>query len=73
VGRASHAEYQPEGAAPLAPSAIAITDPAWTVYTPKGEGPFPYPEPRALREDEIPGLVQVRQSGARAQASCAWC
>lgn len=36
VGRASHGEYQPGGAAPVAPSAIAITDPAWTVYGPSG-------------------------------------
>ncbi len=57
VGRASHPEYQPDGGAPVAPSALAITDPNWTVYGPSGSGPHPYPVPRALETSELPGVV----------------
>ena len=57
VGRASHNEYQADGAAPVGPSAIAITDPAWTVYGPSGSGPHPYPVPRALEVGEIKEIV----------------
>jgi N-ethylmaleimide reductase len=65
VGRASHNEYQENGDAPIAPSAIAITDPAWTVYGPAGSGPHPYPTPRALEEVELAGIVADYATGAR--------
>lgn len=65
VGRASHSEYQPDGAAPVAPSAIAITDPAWTVYGPTGSGPHPYPVPRALETSEIAGIVAAYANAAK--------
>jgi N-ethylmaleimide reductase len=65
VGRASHESFQPNGGAPVAPSAIAITDAAWTVYTATGEGPFPYPEPRALEEAEIAEIVTAFATAAK--------
>ena len=64
VGRASHPDFQPDGKAPVAPSALPITGEAWTVYTPKG-GPFPYPTPRALEEAEIKAVVADFAQGAK--------
>jgi 2,4-dienoyl-CoA reductase-like NADH-dependent reductase (Old Yellow Enzyme family) len=64
VGRASHPDFQPNDAAPVAPSALPITGEAWTVYTPKG-GPFPYPTPRALEEAEIKAIVADFAQGAK--------
>lgn len=64
VGRASHPEYQPGGAAPVSASALAIGQP-WEVYGPTGSGPHPYPVPRALREEELPGIVAAYAQGAR--------
>ncbi|MEE3101411.1 MAG: alkene reductase, partial [Pseudomonadota bacterium] len=52
VGRQSHPELQPDGAAPVAPSAIAATGP---VRTPGGVWEFAMP--RALTEDEIAATV----------------
>lgn len=63
MGRASHNDYQPGGEAPAAPSAIAIGSP-WEVKTPKG-GPFKYPVPRALREDEIQVIKRAYVRTAR--------
>jgi len=51
-GRACHPLLN-GGLQPVAPSAIAITDSE--IYTP--EGKKPYETPRALRDDEMPGLV----------------
>ncbi|PWC53584.1 alkene reductase [Azospirillum sp. TSO22-1] len=53
VGRISHPIFQPNGAPPVAPSAIAA---AGELYT--GEGMKPFPVPRALETAEIPGLVR---------------
>lgn len=62
VGRISHPLFQPGGALPVAPSAIA---PAGQLYTP--EGMKPYVTPRALETDEIPGIVaQFRRGAANA-------
>jgi N-ethylmaleimide reductase len=52
-GRACHPDLN-DDRQPVAPSAIAITNDE--VYTPKGK--VPYALPRALRDDEIPGIVQ---------------
>jgi N-ethylmaleimide reductase len=65
VGRISHPDLQPDGALPVAPSAI----------TPKGEastyeGQKPFVTPRALETSEIPEIVeQYRQGAANALAA----
>jgi len=53
MGRASHPDFQPQGALPVAPSAIAIRGEIHTY-----EGQKPYPVPRAIETDEIAGLVE---------------
>ena len=60
TGRISHPSLQPNGALPVAPSAIAPKGNAvtWT-------GPQPFVEPRALRLDEIPGIVHQFEQAAR--------
>lgn len=63
VGRASHQDYQPGGVPPEAPSAIGIGE-DWDLWTPKG-GPFKYPVPRALSEEEIAGVVAAYVQGAK--------
>ncbi len=60
VGRISHPSFQPGGALPVAPSAIA---PEGTART--SEGAQPFVTPRALGLDEIPGVVQQFADGAR--------
>ncbi|HEY9648061.1 MAG TPA: alkene reductase [Chroococcidiopsis sp.] len=52
VGRISHPSLQPDGALPVAPSAIA---PQGNAATYEGEQPFV--TPRALELDEIPGII----------------
>ncbi|MBD2776747.1 alkene reductase [Iningainema tapete] len=59
VGRISHPDLQPNGALPVAPSAIA---PKGEVFT--YEGMKPYVTPRALETDEIPGIVEQYRRGA---------
>jgi N-ethylmaleimide reductase len=59
VGRQSHVDLQPNGEAPVAPSAIAAEGYA---YTKRGEAPFSMP--RALELDEIPGIIEEFRSGA---------
>lgn len=63
VGRASHSDYQPDGGAPEAPSAISIGG-DWDVYTQKG-GPYKYPVPRAITEEDISGIVKAYAEGAK--------
>ncbi len=56
VGRVSHTELQPGGAAPVAPSAIRAN--AKTVLIHDGVAAFhATSEPRALAIDELPGIV----------------
>jgi N-ethylmaleimide reductase len=63
VGRASHPSLQPDGALPVAPSALAIPGELYT-----SEGMKPYVAPRALETEEIAGVVdQFRQAAIRAQ------
>ena len=65
VGRISHPSLQPNGALPVAPSAIAPAGQAWTL-----DGMKPYVTPRALETAEIPGIVeQYRQGAANAKAA----
>ncbi len=60
VGRISHPDLQPGGAAPVAPSAIR---PAGQVFT--GQAMKDYVTPRALELSEIPGLVATYAQAAR--------
>jgi N-ethylmaleimide reductase len=60
VGRISHPLLQPEGALPVAPSALAAEG---QTFTP--EGPKPFGVPRALETGEIPGAVEQFAHGAR--------
>ena len=59
VGRISHPDYQPHGARPVAPSAVA---PSGQIYTPQGMQP--YVTPRALEAEEIAVVVEDFARGA---------
>ncbi|MBD2608982.1 alkene reductase [Scytonema hofmannii FACHB-248] len=59
VGRISHPDLQPDGALPVAPSAIA---PQGQVLT--YEGMKPYVTPRALETEEIPEIVEQYRKAA---------
>lgn len=65
VGRISHSSLQPGGAAPVAPSAIRANA---KVYA--ADGFVDCSEPRALRRDEIPALIDAyRQAAVNAKAA----
>jgi len=59
VGRISHPSLQPDGALPVAPSAIAPSGEASTF-----EGSQPFVTPRALETEEMPGIVEQYRKGA---------
>ena len=61
VGRISHPSLQPGGGLPVAPSAIRPEQ--GQAFTATGFQPFV--TPRALRADEIPGIVQDYATAAR--------
>lgn len=64
VGRVSHPDFH-DGALPVAPSAI---QPVGDVFTAAGRQPLP--TPRALRSDEIAGIVdQFHSAAANAKAA----
>ena len=69
VGRVSHTSLQPEGAAPVAPS--AITAKTKTVLLVDGQAQFmDTSTPRALDAAELPGIVQdYRRAAANAVAA----
>jgi N-ethylmaleimide reductase len=60
VGRISHPSLQPDGALPVAPSAIAPAGQAMTL-----EGMKPFVTPRALNTEEIAGIVEDYRRAAR--------
>lgn len=65
VGRQSHPCLQPDGALPVAPSAIAAQGTAATEH-----GPVPFATPRALELHEIPDVIeQFRRAAANAKAA----
>jgi N-ethylmaleimide reductase len=65
VGRVSHTSFQPDGAAPVAPSAVRADTQVFTF-----EGFEPTGEPRALALEEIAPIVdQYRHGAARAKAA----
>ena len=61
VGRMSHTAYQPDGQAPVAPSAIAPKAKTFVA----GQGMVDCSVPRALETAEISGVVQDFRSAAR--------
>lgn len=62
TGRVSHPDLQPEGALPVAPSAVRLDEMAFTY-----EGPKPHPTPRALEQTEIAEVVNdFRTAASRA-------
>ncbi len=63
VGRVSHSSYQPNGALPVAPSAVAISTEYKTV-TADGK-PTTYETPRALETEEVAGIVAAFGQAAR--------
>ena len=64
VGRVSHTSLQPDNGAPVAPS--AITAKTKTVLIQDGAPVFvETSEPRALKPEELPGLVHSYQAAAR--------
>ncbi len=70
VGRVSHVDLQPGGAAPVAPS--AITAKTKTVLIRDGVPGFVETSaPRALEPDELPGIVQSYAAAARAAVNIA--
>jgi len=60
VGRISHPSFQPEGGLPVAPSAIKPNARAFTQ-----NGFEPIPTPRALKTEEIAGIVQQYAKAAQ--------
>lgn len=60
LGRATHPALLEDGAVPLGPSAIAAQGSAFTP-----SGPAPFPVPRAIELDEIPGLIEQFARAAR--------
>ncbi|HEY0294756.1 MAG TPA: alkene reductase [Bordetella sp.] len=66
VGRISHTSLQPNGGAPVAPSAITAKSKTY-VLNADGSGEFlPTSAPRALGIEEIPGIVSDYRKAARA-------
>ncbi|MGK9053756.1 alkene reductase [Neorhizobium petrolearium] len=66
VGRVSHTSLQPNGGAPVAPSAIPAGSKTY-VINPDGSGAFvDTSAPRALEHAEIAGIVDDFRKGARA-------
>ena len=66
VGRISHVDLQPGGAAPVAPSAVAAETRTYLI-DPRGRGDFvPVSAPRALSAGEIPGIVDHYARAAEA-------
>ncbi|WGS21825.1 MULTISPECIES: alkene reductase [unclassified Bradyrhizobium] len=62
VGRVSHSSFQPGGALPVAPSAVAI--PELKTMTADGKV-VPYETPRALETSEIPLMVEAYRQAAK--------
>ena len=70
VGRVSHTDLQPNHAAPVAPSAIAAN--TKTVLIKNGEAQFVQTSvPRALKLEELPGIVHSYQVAARSAVETA--
>ncbi|QXZ08748.1 alkene reductase [Comamonas sp. Y33R10-2] len=58
VGRISHTSLQPGNQAPVAPSALTAQSKTYVIDPKTGEGKFhPTSAPRALKSQELPGIV----------------
>lgn len=66
VGRVSHTSLQPDGGAPVAPSAIRARTKTVLIATDGTASFTDVSEPRALRLDELPGIVEDYRCAARA-------
>src|SRR5580693_5148891 len=67
VGRVSHSSFQPGGALPVAPSAVAITGNGMLAMTADGKM-VPYETPRALETGEVGHVVEAfRQAAVNAK------
>ncbi len=66
VGRVSHHSLQPDGGAPVAPSAIRAKTKTYLLNADGSGGFVPASEPRALALDELPGIVADFRRAARA-------
>jgi len=64
VGRVSHSSLQPDGALPVAPSAVPITGDGMLAMTAHGK-PEPYETPRALETHEIADVIDAFRTAAR--------
>src|SRR4051812_4169015 len=62
VGRVSHSSFQPDGALPVAPSAVPIADLRTSTADGKVVG---YETPRALETSEIPGVIDAYRQAAK--------
>ena len=75
VGRISHTDLQPENGAPVAPSALVAKAKTYLIDRTagdQGQGRFvPTSTPRALRADELPGIVQAFAAAARSAVETA--
>ncbi len=66
VGRVSHTSLQPDGGAPVAPSAIAADNVSVFIETGPGAGALAAPSvPRALSTAEVKDIVQMYAQAAR--------
>jgi len=63
VGRVSHSSFQPGGALPVAPSAVAISA-DYKTMTAEGKAAA-YETPRALETSEVAGVVEAFRQAAR--------
>ena len=67
VGRISHTLLQPENQPPVAPSALSAKSKTYVIDAASGEGHFlPTSAPRALQQQELPGIVHSFAQAARA-------
>ena len=66
VGRVSHSSFQPGGALPVAPSAVAISA-ELKAMTADGKI-VDYETPRALETSEIPGMIDAYPAGRQERA-----
>jgi N-ethylmaleimide reductase len=71
VGRISHETLQPEGAKPVAPSAIRANAKTYLVDEDGSGGFAETSEPRALETEELPGIVAAYAKAAKAAVEVA--